>query len=128
MVTHQSVNTKIKISTTSDVEKNVRHQTKRSSTTPRNSSAHQRSRYRKICCKTKIEMGWPLSKTSRQPLNPNSHQMAITKREKITRKTDAKMARGYSTVERNQLETRCQRERWQDSAESYILLWMNKAS
>ncbi|GFR93148.1 hypothetical protein ElyMa_006218600 [Elysia marginata] len=75
VVTHQSVNTKVKNSTPSDGEKNVRQQTKRSSTTPRNSSAHQRSRY----CKTKMEMGWPRSEISRQLLGPKSHQMVTTR-------------------------------------------------
>ncbi|GFS01558.1 hypothetical protein ElyMa_002841200 [Elysia marginata] len=55
-----------------------------------------------------MEMGWPRSETSRQPLDPKSHRMATTERKKITRITDAKMARRYRTVERNHLETRCQ--------------------
>ncbi|GFS13119.1 hypothetical protein ElyMa_004875900 [Elysia marginata] len=55
-----------------------------------------------------MEMGWPRSETSRQPLDPKSHRMATTEREKVTRKTDTKMARRYRTVERNHLVTRCQ--------------------
>ncbi|GFS07188.1 hypothetical protein ElyMa_002982300 [Elysia marginata] len=55
-----------------------------------------------------MEMDWQGSETSRQPLDPKSHQMATTELEKITQKTDAKMARQYCTIERNHLGTRCQ--------------------
>ncbi|GFR80922.1 hypothetical protein ElyMa_005911200 [Elysia marginata] len=58
-----------------------------------------------------MEMGWPRSKTSRQPLDPESHRMATTEQRKgITWGRDAR-----------------HQERWQDSAEGYILQWMNKA-
>ncbi|GFR96130.1 hypothetical protein ElyMa_000960500 [Elysia marginata] len=58
-----------------------------------------------------MEIGWPRSETSRQPLDPKSHRIATTEREKITRKTDTKIARRYRTVERSYLWTRCQAAR-----------------
>ncbi|GFS23387.1 hypothetical protein ElyMa_003388200 [Elysia marginata] len=60
-----------------------------------------------------MEMSWPRSETSRQPLDPKSNRMATTERENITRKTDAKMARRCRrpTVERNRLGTRFQTAR-----------------
>ncbi|GFR87002.1 endonuclease-reverse transcriptase [Elysia marginata] len=126
---HQSVNTKIKNSTTSDEEKNVGHQTKRSSLMPKNLSAHQRSRYCKICCKTKMgivshvarleDNRWTQRVTEWQPRNGKR-----SRGRQIQRWRDVIVQWKGTTWGR---DTR-QRERWQDSAEGYILQWMNKAS
>ncbi|GFR70599.1 hypothetical protein ElyMa_005656600 [Elysia marginata] len=106
---------------------------------PRNLSAHQRrsSRYCKICCKTKIEMGWPshtCSETSRQPLDPRVTKWQPQNGKKITPQTDSKMARRHCTVERNHLGTRCQTARMMAGQSQFGRLacilqhWTNKAS